>query len=88
MSSEEVKYSSDSYAKEPLSTNKDKDFVLITWIIVAFLWDIIVYGTVTYLVFWKNNSGFWFFLAVILTSASTLFKALRRRYSIPDKDND
>ena len=34
--------------------------------IMCMIWNIIILGTTTYLVFWKNASGWWFLLAYIL----------------------
>jgi len=62
------------------------DSVLIVWIIVSTVWDIIVFGFTAYLVFWKGHSGWWFIFAILLTSSTTLFKALKNRYKIEDDE--
>lgn len=43
-----------------------------TALLIAFLvrttWIVAVFGVTTYLVFWKDASGWWFLLAVLLTA--------------------
>jgi len=60
------------------------DWVLVIWILTSALWDVLVFGTTTYLVFWKDHSGWWFVLAVALCCQVTLFKARRKRYGVPE----
>lgn len=36
--------------------------------ILRFIWFIVVYGTCTYLVFWKDASGWWYLLAIVIAS--------------------
>lgn len=51
--------------------------ILITWVVLAFLWDFFLIGGVTYLVFWKGHSGWWFVLAIVLGLHTTLFDKLK-----------
>ncbi len=34
---------------------------------ILFLWDALVYGVTTYLVFWKDAAGAWYLFAVLIT---------------------
>lgn len=34
--------------------------------IIAFIWAILVIGTFTYLIFWKNESPWWYIFACLL----------------------
>ena len=61
----------------------NNDWVLIIWIVCTVLWDFAVFGATTYLVFWREQSGWWFILAVLLTAQITLFKVLAKRYGVP-----
>lgn len=61
------------------------DLLLAVWILSALTWDILVFATTTYLVFWRGHSGWWFILAVLLAGQSTLFKALRKRFDIKEE---
>lgn len=60
------------------------DIVLVTWIICVFIWDIIVWGTFGYVVWWRHESGWWFLLAFVITSGTSLFKVLRKKYGVPE----
>jgi hypothetical protein len=62
-----------------------KDSVLIVWLLVSALGDVLVFGTATYLIFWRDRSGWWFLLAVALTYQPTLCKALGKRYGVEDE---
>jgi len=59
------------------------DAVLILWIIIGAAWDVLVFTTTTYLVFWKGHSGWWYILAILLTYSESLFKVLRKRFGLP-----
>lgn len=61
---------------------KEKDWVLIVWTISLFAWDVLVFGTTTYLVFWKGESGWWFALAILLCMGTTYFDVMKKRYGI------
>jgi len=63
--------------------NEPKDWVLITWIIAAFVWDVLVFSAAGYMVFYHDQSGWWFVAAVIVTMQTTLFKVLSKRYGLP-----
>lgn len=48
---------------------------LLFWIFtVRFAWVAAVLGVTTYLVFWKDASGWWFLLALLLCGGSTTIK--------------
>jgi hypothetical protein len=68
-------------------TRKPNDAVLVAWIITTLAWDVLTLGTTTYLVFWKDASGWLFFLAILLCSSTTLYKVLRKRYGIAEDDD-
>ena len=40
--------------------------VQVCWV-CRFFWCVLVWGTCTYLVFWKGNSGWWYVLASLIT---------------------
>jgi hypothetical protein len=65
-----------------------RDWVLVVWLLLSVVWDVLVFGVVTYVVFWRDRSGLWFVLAFILTYTSTLYKVLRKRYGIPEEKED
>lgn len=43
---------------------------IIISIIIEFLWDSLVLGVTSYVVFWKGLSGWWFVLAIIFCTNS------------------
>ena len=61
---------------------KQKDWVLITWIICAFVWAIFLLAGTSYLVFFKGISEWWFLLAIFCAIQITLFKSLGKRYGV------
>jgi hypothetical protein len=63
------------------------DYVLIVWLVLAALWDVLVFGMFSYLVFWCGHSGWWFVFALIITQSPTLFRALQKRYGLKKDDN-
>lgn len=64
---------------------QDGDEVLIIWTICSFLWDILCLGFASNRVFYHGNSGWWFLLAIIL-STSGVYKALNKRFQIKEND--
>lgn len=64
------------------------DAVLIIWLIIAAIWDVAVIGITGYLVFWRGHSGWWFVVALILSSQPTLYRALRKRFDIPEEKEE
>jgi len=65
---------------------QDGDAILIVWILSSFLWDVFVFAGIGYLVFWRGHSGWWFLFAALLTYTPNLFKALRKRFALPEED--
>jgi len=61
-----------------------KDSVLVVWIVGDVIKDLLVLGMTTYLVFWQGHSGWWYLLALLLMSSTTLYKVLRKRYGIEE----
>lgn len=61
-----------------------KDWVLIVWVLTSTAWDFAVFGTSGYLIFYKGISGWWFLFALLISSNTTLFKVLRKRYGIEE----
>mgnify|MGYP001600625987 CR=1 FL=1 len=59
------------------------DAILALWLILVLMWDVLVWGTWTYLVFWCGASGWWALLALLLTHTETLYKVLKRRFIVP-----
>ena len=53
-------------------SDSDSDSELKSWqaelayVILKFVWASVVLGTCTYLVFWKEASGWWYLLAILL----------------------
>lgn len=48
-----------------------KELAATAYTILSWAWCILVFGTCTYLVFWKDHSGWWYLLALILAGGST-----------------
>ena len=48
-------------------------FSLYTFI--HLLWDVLVFGTCTYVVFWLNQSGWWYLLALLIASGLPSYKS-------------
>lgn len=42
--------------------------------IIVLLWAVFIISGCSYLVFWRNESGWWFILAILLLSASVYHK--------------
>ncbi len=42
-----------------------------TYLLASLIWDLAVFGTCTYLVFWRDHSGWWYLLAILLCANST-----------------
>jgi len=63
------------------------DRVLLVWIALASLWDFAVFGVTTYLVFWRDCSGWWFALAFLLCCQLTLLKVPAKKYGVPRDDD-
>lgn len=61
-----------------------KDMVLMFWLLLAFLLDVALIAGCSYVVFVLGRSPWWFALAVYLCHQPSLYKALRRRYGIPN----
>ena len=40
----------------------------LTYLIYIVIWEAATLGTCTYLVFWKGYSGWWFLLAILLST--------------------
>ena len=64
---------------------REKDWVLVTWVIGQYLFDILLIVGTSYIVFWKNQSGWWFALAIILGASPSLYNVLEKRYQITDE---
>ena len=65
------------------------DKLLVCWLLLNTAWDLLVCGMCTYLVFWRNQSGWWFVMALILCSPSTtLFRALGKRFGVSSDEDD
>jgi len=60
----------------------EKDFVLITWILVNFFTDAMFVSGTSYIIFWKGFSGWWFLLTIVFCVKPTLFKVLAKRYKV------
>lgn len=60
------------------------DTLLVIWLVISLIWDIIVLGTCTYLVFFHGASGWWYVFAFILCGSSSLFKVLRKRFGVEE----
>ena len=63
------------------------DWLLVSWLLIAFAWDVLVFGFFSYIVFWRGRSGWWYVLAAALTYTPTLYKALHKRYGIPEDED-
>lgn len=50
----------------------------ITYLIYVLIWDGRIIGGCAYLVFWRGESGCWFLLAVVLSSAALKPKDWRK----------
>ena len=46
-----------------------EDFMSITYLIYIILFETLIFGGCSYIVFWKGFSGWWFLLAVFMSSA-------------------
>lgn len=66
---------------------KASDSILIAWMLVNFAWTVLVVGTTTYLVFWKDHSGWWYLLALALIQ-SDVYKAVKLRLEIPENKDE
>ena len=44
--------------------------IIISYLIYILVWEVLILGGCTYLVFWKGASPWWFVLAVLLSCAS------------------
>lgn len=64
--------------------NEKRDWVLIVWLLTTLAWDFMVAWGLWQVVFVLNRSPWWILLAMWLWSTPTLFKALRKRYGIPE----
>ena len=62
---------------------KEKDTVLVTWLIIVLIWNIFLISGTSYLVFWKCASA-WLFLPAILLGYSDVFKVIRKKYNLED----
>lgn len=61
--------------------------LLAVWIIADTVQCIaIIFGT-AYLVFYKDASGWWFVLSIMLCTSPTLFKALKKVFSLKDESS-
>lgn len=61
------------------------DWLLALWLCLDALWDAAVIGTLFYLVFWRGHTP-WLFLFMFLCTGSTyVYKALRKRFGIPEE---
>lgn len=72
-------------------SNKVKIISIITYLIYIIVWDCGLIGGCTYLVFWKGISGYWFFLAVILSFCGFKpkhWRSLSQRVSYEDKEDE
>ncbi len=58
------------------------DWFLIVWTIELFLWDSLVMGTTTYLVFWQGHSGWWYALAILMCLQTTYFDVIKKKYGL------
>ena len=67
-------------------TSERSDALLITWVIVSTLWDFAMFGFVFYLIFWKGRSAGWLIFAALMTYSPSLFKALKKRFGLPEND--
>jgi len=65
-----------------IQTSSKSDAVLIVWVIVSLLWDVLVSGTIAYVVFWRGRSGWWFLLLIILCYNPTLYQGLAKRFGL------
>lgn len=44
------------------------------YVFLHLLWDFIVFGTCTYVVFWLDQSGWWYLLAIIIAGGLPSYK--------------
>ena len=65
---------------------KDGDAVLIVWLLISLAWDLIVWSFTAFIIFWRGRSAWWVVLAIALSSATSLFEALRKRFSVPEDE--
>jgi hypothetical protein len=47
------------------------------YVVCSYLWATLVLGICTYLVFWKDHSGWWYVLAIFLCANSTASNAAK-----------
>ena len=66
--------------------NEKRDWVLIVWILYTAAWDLLIGWALWQVVFVLNRSPWCILLALYLWSTPTLFKALRKRYGIPEEN--
>ena len=52
------------------------------YVFLHLLWDTLVFGTCTYVVFWLGQSGWWYLLAILISSGLPSYKAYL------DRDNE
>jgi hypothetical protein len=62
-----------------------RDALLAFWLLLDVLWDAVVLGFTAWMVFFRGHSGWWFLLAIICCSSTSLYKALRKRFEIPEE---
>lgn len=43
-----------------------REFAASVYVLCGFIWKMTVIGTCTYLVFWRDHSGWWYLLAILL----------------------
>lgn len=55
------------------------DIAAAVYVATRFAWCVLVFGTCTYLVFWRDHSGWWFLLALLLCNGSTSNNAAKIR---------
>jgi hypothetical protein len=61
---------------------KDKKTVLIAWLCCSLIWDIFVFGGISYFVFFKGSSGWWFLFGIAATYQPTMYQALKEYFNL------
>jgi hypothetical protein len=56
-----------------------RDMAATIYVLCAYLWAAACIGVCTYLVFWRDHSGWWYLLATFLGSNSTAKNAAKIR---------